>query len=580
MAHSLETATEYARGVLDESIPACVYVKQAAKRFLDDLERAGHATHRDNGFKLKVGDCVRCEEFPYRFDAAKADRAIRYLENLPHIKGEWARTKQKIKLEPWQVFFVANLFGWIHRTTGKRRFRTVYAEIPRKNAKSTLASGIGLYMTTSDEEHGSEVYSLAGSKKQAFEVFGTAHKMVEKDPQMQRVLGLDLFKESIHRPKTGSRFEVLTGNPRDGSSVHCGIVDEYHEAKSSKPLQTLQTGMGARTQPLLLVITTAGYNISGPCYQLRTDSLRILDGTFSDETTFVIVFTIDKEDDPFSDAAILKANPNAGVSVSIDYLRIQRDKAVRNPSDATDYLTKHLNVWVQSRSPFFDALKWQELADPSLTIEDFKGRPNVFVGLDLAEKLDLCALSVVSEWDGKLRVLSKFYLPEKTADAQKAIPYRQLASQGFLTLTSGATTDYTVIEADLIKLNEEIKPAEFCIDPAKATFFSQNLQAKKLPIVHVNQWTKFLDEPMREVQAAIIDGRIAHDGNALMSICVANTVVKPTRQNLIKPEKEKREDKIDGVSSLVTALYRLMALRTAPPKPTPGVFSLKSLGLA
>ena len=314
-----EIARGYAVGVVEGSTVAGRLVRLACQRHLDDLERAG------------------TEAFPYVFDEAAAARVCGFIELMPHTKGEWAR--RRVVLEPWQVFIVASVFGWLHMDTGLRRFRTGYIEVARKNGKSALSSPIGLYMLAADGEEGSEVYCGATTEKQAKIVFDVASTMAKRTPAFLEAFGVEVMASNISVPATSSKFETVIGKPGDGASPHCAIIDEYHEHQTDAQYDTMLTGMGAREQPLMWVITTAGSDSAGPCYALRSDGVRALEGTAVNEELFAMIYTIDGPtkdadgveipgDEWTSEAALVKANPNLGVSVQPDFLRrMVRDAA-------------------------------------------------------------------------------------------------------------------------------------------------------------------------------------------------------------------------------------------------------------
>lgn len=273
-------ATDYCKGVVSGKIVAGELIRLACQRQLDDLERA-------KTDKL----------WGYRFDKAAANRVCRFVERLPHIKGELAKRRELIRLEPWQCWILTTVFGWVRIKDGTRRFRRTYKEIARKNAKSTLSSGVGLYMEAADGEEGAEVYALATTRQQAGIVWRDAAAMVRKSPGLARRFGIEAGALAIAIASSSATFQPLPGDPGDGTNPHCAIVDEYHEHKSPTAYDAMYSGMGARAQPLMWVITTAGYNRAGPCYQLRVYATKVLKGTVSDDSLFAAIYTLDDADD-------------------------------------------------------------------------------------------------------------------------------------------------------------------------------------------------------------------------------------------------------------------------------------------
>lgn len=281
-------AHKYAFDVVKGKIPNCQNIILACQRQLDDLDR---------------------DNFKYEFDPHKAERVVRFIERLPHTKGKWMREGKCLELEPWQKFAICCVFGWVDKQTGFRRFREADIYVPRKNGKSALAAGIAVYMFCADDEPGSEVYCGATNEKQAFEVFKPAKIMVNKRPALKQHFDIEVNARNLSITGDGSKFEPVIGTPGDGSSPHCWIVDEYHEHSDSSQVDTAVTGMGAREQPLLLVITTAGTDTSSPCYDRMRDLEKILAGTETGADTekrFGLLYGIDKDDDWMSQAILLK----------------------------------------------------------------------------------------------------------------------------------------------------------------------------------------------------------------------------------------------------------------------------------
>lgn len=371
-------ATQYARDVVELRVPAGKYHRLACKRHLDDLDR--DAAGWRYTFNPELTDHEGKKYFP-------ANRICAFAEKMPHIKGDWAARGLRIRLEPWQVFILVSIFAWIDTTSLKRRYRAADLFIPRKNAKSTIAAVIGLYMLTADGEFGAEVYSGATSKDQALEVFRPAALMAKSNLDFRRHYGVEVSASNIAVVDRNSKFEPLIGDPGDGASPSCSITDEYHEHRTSSQYDTMVTGMGARSHPLALVITTAGYNIGGPCYNHQVELQKVLEGSVENNQRFGIIFAADKDDDWTSREALIKANPNFGVSISEEFLLARLADAVSDPRKQAVHKTKHLNLWVNAASPWINLDNFQALADPTLQRETFAGCPST-AGLDLASKVE------------------------------------------------------------------------------------------------------------------------------------------------------------------------------------------------
>jgi len=557
--HNVTKANKYARDVVAGRITACRWVVLACQRHLDDLAREKQA------------------KFKYRFDRKKAERACRFIQQLPHTKGEWALKRQLIKLEPWQLFIVSCVFGWVRKKSKLRRFQEVYTEVPRKNGKSAISAGVAVFTFAADNEFGAEVYSGATTEKQAWEVFRPARLMCQRSPDLLAYFGIQVNATTVVRHEDGARFEPLVGNPGDGQSPSCAIVDEYHEHQTDALYTTMLTGMGARTQPLLWAITTAGYNIDGPCYDKRREVIEVLEGTTPNDELFGVIYTIDEGDDWTDPAMLRKANPNIGVSVREDYLASQQQRAINNPRYVNTFKTKHLNLWVSSKVAFFNMERWKTCEDKTLALEDFAGQDCV-LGLDLARKLDLNSMARLfwKDIDGKRHyfcVSPRFWVPEDTVfdndNRRLAEKYQKWVEGGVLIPTEGAEIDYREILAECIDANQVAPVIETPVDPHGATNLAHHLDDEGLNPVSITQNYQNMSDGMKELEAAINSGRFHHDGNPVMTDSVMNVVAKylPGNDDVMRPIKEHPDSKIDGAVALIMAIGRVMAGAEAEPQP-------------
>ncbi|EAV3687737.1 terminase large subunit [Salmonella enterica] len=549
---NVNAANQYARDVVRGKIIACNFVIQACQRHIDDMT------------------AMKDRAFPYRFNKDSAEKAAKFIQLLPHTKGEWAFKRMLITLEPWQRFIVCSVFGWVHKKTCLRRFREVYTEIPRKNGKSAISAGVALYCFTCDREFGAEVYSGATTEKQAWEVFRPARLMCKRSPLLVEAFGVEVNASNLSRQEDGARFEPLIGNPGDGASPHLAVVDEYHEHQTDALYTTMLTGMGARRQPVMWAITTAGYNIEGPCYDKRREVIEMLNGSVPNDELFGVIYTVDEGDDWTSPDVLEKANPNIGVSVYREFLLSQQQRAINNARQAGMFKTKHLNIWTSARTAFFNLVRWQECEDKTLTLEDFEGQSCV-LAFDLARKLDMNSMARVfsREIDGKTHYYSvapRFWVPydavysvERSEDRRTAERFQKWVEMGCLTVTSGAEVDYRHILEDAKEANRLNPVTESPIDPFGATGISHELADEGLnPITIIQNYTNMSD-PMKELEAAIESGRFHHDGNPIMTWCIGNVVGKhlPGNDDVVRPIKEQSENKIDGAVTLIMAIGRL-----------------------
>jgi len=553
---NVNAANQYARDIVRGKTVACRYVIDACQRHLDDLAKE------------------KTKKFLYRFDKDLAEKAAKFIQLLPHTKGEWAFKRMPITLEPWQLFIVCSAFGWVRKGTKLRRFREVYTEIPRKNGKSAISAGVALFCFTCDDEFGAEVYSGATTEKQAWEVFRPARLMCKRTPALCDAFGVEVNASNMNRPEDGARLEPLIGNPGDGASPSCAIVDEYHEHDTDALYTTMLTGMGARRQPLMWAITTAGYNIEGPCYDKRREVIEMLNGTVPNDELFGVIYTVDEGDDWTDPVVLRKANPNMGISVYSDFLLSQQKRAMNNARQANVFKTKHLNIWVSARAAYFNLVSWRNCEDETLTIEQFEGQP-CYLSFDLARKLDMNSMVRIftRDIDGRRHyycIAPKFWVPYDTVystdtDHQRtAERFQKWVNSGHLEVTEGAEIDYRVILEEAKAVNQQNPVEESAIDPHGATNLSHHLADEGLsPITIVQNYTNMSD-PMKELEAAIEAGRFHHDGHPILTWCISNVVGKhlPGNDDVVRPIKEHSENKIDGATALIMDIGRAMLPET------------------
>jgi phage terminase large subunit-like protein len=539
----IAAAQAYCMGVVSGQIPAGKWVRQAVERQLADLERQG------------------ADGWPWVFDYDRATAPCYFLELLPHIKGKWARSRELLELSPWQCFIITTVFGWVHADTGLRRYREAYVEVPRKNAKSTLSSGLALFMLSADGEHGAEVYSAATTRDQARIVFDDAKAMAERTPDMRNYLGVAILKHSITVAHTASKFTPLAaeGSTLDGLNVHFAVIDELHAHKTRAVYDVIDTARGAREQSLLWNITTAGTDRSGICYERRTHLTKILERVIEDPTTFGIIYSIDDADDPFAPESWAKANPNWQVSVLQDGMEAAARKAQAMPSALNNFLTKRLNVWVNGDSPWMDMRAWERCADVRMQLADFAGE-RCYMGLDLAQKKDFAALCIVFERDGTWYVFSRLYLNELAVQESGNAHLSGWARSGYVQVTDGDITDFDVVAEDMRSYCRQFDVQEIAFDPALSMYFAGKLVEEGLPLVEISQRALFFTPPLIQVENLVMEKKLKFDGNPVMTWMVSNLVVKVSKFNELRaPTKDRPENKIDGPMAMLMALGRALA---------------------
>lgn len=558
MSRYVEAALAYAKAVIAGEIAACKWTHLACQRQLDDLARQTN------------------EQWPWQFDQALASRPCEFIELLPHIKGKWAREGRLIELEPWQCFILTTVFGWVHKETRLRRFKEGYTEVPRKNAKSTLSSGLALYMLSADGEHGAEIYSAATTRDQARIVFDDAKAMAERTPGLRTELGLAILQHSLTVAYRASKFTPLAaeGSTLDGLNVHFAVIDELHAHKTRAVYDVIDTARGAREQSLLWNITTAGTDRSGICYERRTHVTKVLDGVINDPSMFGIIYTIDDGDDPHDPRSWSKANPNWAKSVLEDDMIAASRKAESMPSALNNFLTKRLNVWVNGESAWMDMRAWDKSGNSYLrdNLAEFYGA-KAWIGLDLAQKKDFAALSLVFEaelperqFDGstaytrKWCVCMRLYLNELAVQESGNAHLAGWARQGYVQVTDGDITDFDVVAEDLRTMCRNFDVQEIAFDPALSMYFAGKLIEEGLPLVEITQRALFFTPPLIQVENLVLEKKLAHDGNPVMTWMVSNLVVKESKFNELKsPTKERPENKIDGPIAMLMALGRALA---------------------
>ena len=540
-----DTATQYARDVVAGDVVAGELTRLACQRHLDDLER----------------------DWQYTFDAARADRACRFIGLLPHIKGRLAG--QLIRLEPWQIFIVASIFGWIHRDTGLRRYRSAYIAVARKNAKSTLSSGIALYMLCADDEAGAEIYSAATTRDQARIVWADARAMVARTPGLRRKFGAKNYAHHIEIPSENSIFRPLsrdTGGNLDGLNVHCAIIDELHAHKTRELYDVIDTATGAREQPLILMITTAGFDPSSICYERQVYTQQVLRGDSWDPSWFGLIYTVDKEDLEDQEALLTdeslwqKSNPNLDVSVSREDMQRKAAQALAVKSSRPNYLTKHLNVWVEGGASWLDIVAWDATEDPDLDISAYIGQ-QCWIAADLASKIDVaCVAYVFDRIDGPGHaVFVRHYVSERAADRSRNSQYAGWAADQHLIVTPGDVTDYGKIEDDLRQAAVDYDVACVAVDPWQAEHLRQRLDADGLPTLELRQSVQSLSEPAKSLEAAIISGNIVHGSDPVLRWMLGNVVCYVNNKDEIYPRKVRPEQKIDGAVALIMAFGRAIS---------------------
>lgn len=532
------TYLQYINDVSSGKIPACKKVKQAVQRHVNDIKKSEAGT------------------FPFYFDHKKAQQAILFFSQLVHTKGKLAG--QKLKTEPWQQFIIAEIYGWRRRDNNKRRFRRAYIQVARKNGKSFLASGVALYDLLT--EPGAEVVSAATKKDQAKIVFDDAKKTVQYSPDLKKYI-----KPLAHSLTCGDgsmKPLASDSNTLDGLNPSCAIIDEYHAHKTDELLAVIETGMRARSQPLMFIITTAGNDKNVPCFEEYEKVGKLLSGAkgYENEEYFCIVYELEKGDDWKNEKNWYKANPNLGVSVEIDSMRFAFKNALQKTTDEAAFRTKNLNEWLNVAEVWINDRQWSKCLK-RFSEKNLSGL-RCWGGIDLSKRLDFTVLT----WyfalpNGKRYAKHYFFIPEGQIDAkmrQDSYLIRQWIKQGYITATPGETQDFSYMLNIIREDSKKYEIQEIAYDRNLAEYLIQDLEAE-FTCVEFSQSITGMSEPSKAWEQAITEGKII-DNNPVMAWMVSCATVKPDINGNIKPIKpdvNKTSKRIDSVITSIMANNRL-----------------------
>lgn len=535
----MHEAERYAADVRSGKIPACKYIRQAVERYYNDLENA--------------------VEKGWVFSRKKAERAIRFIEKLPHTKGKWSGTP--LKMESWQKFLIWQLEGFMMAATNKRRFTEAYIQVPRKNGKTALAAAISLLHGYADKELGAETYYAATQRDQARICFEMAKTMVEKSDLSKRsVVTRDAFTYealgTTHRPVSSEAGNI------EGTSPSCGIVDEYHMHKTDVVLDSLATGMGAREQPLLFIITTAGTSTASPCYNHYKVMTQVLDGVVSADRTLIMIYTLDDAEEVNDPSLWVKANPNYGVSVDKEWLANQVEKMHRDPSKVAPVMTKNFNIWMDAPTVWIPDRAWSEIKSV-VPMKDLEGK-SCTAALDLAAVNDYCSLLLMFQEQGRYQFVWRFYIPEEKYK-QRYDLQRENANieawvrSGYVTVTPGNVTDYDYIIHDIVELGARYNIKTMAYDPWNASSIAPKLVEMGVDLQPFSQTIGNYAMPTKEFERIVGLGIVDHYDNPVARWMLSNVVIREDVNGNRRPDKSKSSEKIDGIVAAIMALGQSMS---------------------
>lgn len=511
--------------------------------------------------KVVAGEHIRlaCERFfslmeddRYEFRPECVDNVIRLFLHLKHFKGR--HSGSPFTLEPWQAWIVASIYGFYNLSDGSRLTQTVYIEVARKNGKTALAAGIGLNALFNDGEDGAEVYFAANSKDQvkisAWPLCSNFAKTF--DPKEKY---LKVFRDTINFDKKLSWLKVLAADSTklDGPNPSTFILDEYHAAKTNGLKAVLESGQGTRENPLEIIITTAGFDKLGPCYELRTTGTEILNGLKEDDSFFIAIYSLDKDDDWKDEKVWIKSNPNMDVTVKSSYLRKEVRKAMNTPSDEVNVKTKNLNLWCDSADVWIPDDYILSCSSP-IDFDTFTDRDDCYAGIDLSATSDLACVSFMFPKE-KFYFKTLYYLPEEALLTKKnKEQYSEWVRNGYLKLTPGNVVDYDYILDDLLRMDKRFYLTKVGYDSWNATQFVINATDEGLAMEPVSQSIGNFNRPTKEMERIILSGNAVIDNNPITRFCFKNVVMKIDSNGNTKPSKEYKDKKIDGVIAMIEAL--------------------------
>lgn len=553
----------------------------AAKQYIEDV-LAGRVVVGQKVLKAvqrHVHDLEIAEEKGWFFCEKTADLWLSFVSSLRFTKGKWAR--KPITLHPWQCFSIYVVYGWKMKEIGNRRFRKSYIRVPRKNGKSEFTAPLGLGHLLIEDEAGAECYTAATNLTQAKMVYTPAaammqmlmaeSKSVKKKSTVSRSVNNPIIK--VVEQGIESFMKPLTKNPegQEGSNPTWASIDEYHLHPDNIQIDTIETGMGTRDNPMLWIITTAGFDITSPCYEYEQKAVKALDGIEEFDRTFVLIFDLDDGDDWKDPENWKKVNPgwDAGTP-SLEYLQEQYNKAkIEGISTERAFRVKNLNQWWNESMGWISAEVWASGSE-KFEPEQFAGR-ECFMGLDLASNADLTSLCVVipPRYPGEqVIVFWKHYCPDfqvkNPLTNEGKITYQTWARDGYITVTDGNVTDYDVIEADILKLNEIMPVKMLGFDRHNSYAIIAHLAEAGINIVPVPQTFFGMSAPMKQIERLVMSGQLQHGDNPVTNWMLGNVAVMMSSNEDIKLDRKNKKGKIDGIAAMVDAFNVWMNAEMTP----------------
>lgn len=539
--------TWYAQQVVKGNIVTGEKVILACQRHLDDLKRQG------------------TEDFPFIFVEDQGHRPIRFIEKYcKPSKGDY----KSLTFQPWQHFEIGSLYGWVHKDTGYRRFREGLVFVARKNGKTTKISGLSDYAVCKDEEPGARVYILANTKQQAGELFDEARAMVQSSPALRKRLREN--QKGIFHDKSKSKIESRASDSKklDGLNTHLGIFDEIHEFKDFKLINVIKRSWSARKQPMVIYITTAGYELDGPLveyYEIGTD---VLNGVIQQDRKFYLLYELDSEEEIENPAMWIKANPNMGVSLDLPQLVEDFTSDRNTPAEYADWVTKQFNIFAKADGQAFITYQTLKNNNKLVKMEDLKGADCVG-GFDLSSTEDFTSacLEFPILASGEVVVLSHSWIPEKKVnEGNENIPYREYEKNGYLTICPGEYINYELVFDWFMEQRKLYNIKLITYDPANAFRLVKALEDEGFKMQVTRQGSFTLSPALKDLKEVFLNGNVILNGDRLLRWYINNVKIKEDPKKNWLPQKQSRYRKIDGFAALLNSHTEVMKILSEKPK--------------
>lgn len=546
-----ERLLNYVNDIIDGEISACVKHRWACERFLKDLESTQE------------------EECSFYFDIEQLFDFYEWCKQFKHFKGVLAG--QYIELTDFQLFIAANIFCFLNKVTHKRRFLRVFIELARKNAKSQFLALIASYITfLSDQQE--ECYIAGWDRQQSSLVYNDILKQLSASEMLEGKYK-DAYGKITHL-RSGSIIVPLSKEAKktgDGTNPSIGIVDEYHAHDTSEIYDVIDSGMGARENTLMFIITTAGFNINGPCYKEYKYCSQVLDpeNPVENDEYFIIICELDEKDDIKDEDVWIKANPIvATYEAGIKKLRSDLKIALDNPEKMRSFLTKRMNRWVDEKpNGYMNMSKWSSCGR-NLDWEELRGQ-EVYIGVDLSAKIDLTSVNFETKKDGKYLIKNHSFMPEDTlalrSRTDKAHYQLWAQNEKWITPTPGSVVDYSFIKKYIMEKEEQydLKIKEICADPWNATQFMQDMENEGYVVVEIRQGIATLGGATKDFREQVYQGNVIHDESPVLTFAMANAVTKMDANENIMLDKSKSTERIDPAAAAINSHVRTMLLNSS-----------------